>query len=229
MGVLAGVLLKLGGYGVFRSLYISGFIGFNLSCFLTAFILWGGGITSFICLSQSDLKCLVAYSSVGHMALLVAGILTGNWLGAIGGLILILGHGLCSSFMFVLASLGYDFFRTRRVVLVKGIIRVAPFLGSYWFVFCSANIAAPPTINFGSELLLIISVLGFSGVFFFSLIFMSFLVGGYSLYLFVSRNHGRLEERVFCFSSPKSSLFLRGFVHGAPLVLSFFFFDLFFL
>lgn len=124
--ILAGVLLKLGGYGVYRVCQIVGFVGYSYYYYFIVVILWGGVITSFICLLQSDLKSLVAYSSIGHIAMMVSGILTGFRWGAYGGLLIMVGHGLCSSFLFVLARVSYDFLSSRSVVLVKGFLCIFP-------------------------------------------------------------------------------------------------------
>lgn len=73
--VLAGVLLKLGGFGIFRLIPIFQFIRKIFACRFSALALWGAVISGFICLRQSDLKALIAYRSVTHMGLLFAGII----------------------------------------------------------------------------------------------------------------------------------------------------------
>ena len=227
--ILAGGLLKLGGYGVYRIICLSSFVGGVYRLGFIVCIMWGGVITSFICLTQSDLKALVAYSSVGHMAVLTSGLLSGNIIGSSGGFALMVGHGVCSSFLFVLASLGYDFISSRRIVLVKGLMVFFPFLSVFWFVFCVANLAAPTSLNLASELLLFMSLLGVRGFLFLFLGLMRFLVGGYRLYLFVRRNHGFSDARYGGLSSLNFYLFLRGFLHFFPLFTLFFLFDFFFI
>lgn len=74
--ILAGVLLKLGGYGLFRVFCLFNFYGLFFFDFLIVFFLWGGVITRLICLRQVDLKRLVAYSSIGHMGIMVSGLFT---------------------------------------------------------------------------------------------------------------------------------------------------------
>ena len=192
--ILAGVLLKLGGYGVFRvfSLLDFFYVGFDLYVFF--FILWGGVITRVVCLRQVDLKSLVAYSSIGHMAILFCGYYVGSTSGCSGRLIMMVGHGLCSSCLFVLSSMGYDLMGSRRVYLVKGMMTLFPSLAFWWFLFCSANIAAPTSLNLAAELLIFIGLLGKRFFSFFFLGLISFFVGAYSLYLFLSFNHGNLLE-----------------------------------
>jgi len=77
--ILAGVLLKLGGYGLLRvfNLFFFNFFSFCLSFMVLG--LWGGLVTSFICMRQVDVKSLVAYSSVGHMGLFIGGLGSGNF------------------------------------------------------------------------------------------------------------------------------------------------------
>jgi NADH-ubiquinone oxidoreductase chain 4 len=128
--ILAGVLLKLGGYGLFRVVRgLGGFLGSN-SIFYISVVLWGGVVTGAICLRQVDLKGLIAYSSVGHMGLFVGGIFRNNIWGWQGGLLMLLGHGLCSSGMFALANVNYERVGSRRILLNKGLLSLFPFLTS---------------------------------------------------------------------------------------------------
>ena len=76
--ILAGVLLKLGGYGLFRVVCNLTVMFFSSRSFYFCFIIWGSVITRMICLRQVDLKSLIAYSSVGHMGLFVGGLLRNN-------------------------------------------------------------------------------------------------------------------------------------------------------
>nr|YP_009057592.1 NADH dehydrogenase subunit 4 [Gononemertes parasita]AGZ63892.1 NADH dehydrogenase subunit 4 [Gononemertes parasita] len=188
--ILAGVLLKLGGYGIFRIFFLFYYFGGFLFDFLMVFILWGGVITSLVCLRQTDLKGLVAYSSVGHMGMMLAGLMSFSLVGYLGGLMMMVGHGLCSSCLFLLSSLGYDLFGSRSLFLVKGFMIFFPSLAFWWFVFLCANMAAPTSLNLVAELFLFMSVLGYCKYFFFLLLVLSFFCGVYSLYLFVSVNHG---------------------------------------
>nr|YP_009024200.1 NADH dehydrogenase subunit 4 [Prosadenoporus spectaculum]AGL46778.1 NADH dehydrogenase subunit 4 [Prosadenoporus spectaculum] len=226
--ILAGVLLKLGGYGLFRVFF---FFQYLFPCFgdlVFSFVLWGGVVTSMVCLRQVDLKGLVAYSSVGHMAVLFAGYYVGSFVGISGALMMMVGHGLCSSCLFVLASLGYDLMGSRSIFFVKGMMTVYPSLVFWWFVFCSGNMAAPPSLNLCSELFIFMGVLGYGFYFFFFLGLMSFLVGAYSLYLFLSFSHGNLLEGSGYFGVLSVSSFLTYFLHFVPLFFSFLFCELFF-
>nr|YP_009024187.1 NADH dehydrogenase subunit 4 [Nipponnemertes punctatula]AGL46765.1 NADH dehydrogenase subunit 4 [Nipponnemertes punctatula] len=225
--ILAGVLLKLGGYGVVRFLKILGYYYFFGFDFLIVFFLWGGVITGLICLRQVDLKGLVAYSSIGHMGMMVSGIFSGSSWGWVGGLMMMVGHGLCSSCLFVLASLGYDLYGTRSVYLVKGMLVFFPSLSLWWFLMVVGNMAAPPTLNLISELFLLMSLLTFSWFLFVLLGIMGVLVGAYSLYFFVASNHGEGLVGSGYFENLKVSSFFSFFLHFFPLYFLFLFLDCF--
>lgn len=188
--ILAGVLLKLGGYGLFRVLNnLVFFISIN-SVFYLSFVLWGGVITSFICLRQVDIKGLIAYSSIGHIGLFLGGVISNNSWGWQGGLLMLLAHGLCSPAMFALANIRYESVGSRRINIAKGFISFFPFISFFWFLVCRRNMAAPPRLNLRSEVILFVSVLGKDLVWGFCFGLVSFLSGGYRLYLYVSSQHG---------------------------------------
>jgi len=106
--VLAGVLLKLGGYGVYRFSFFSlGTLGVCSGYFISIGLV-GGLVSCFLCLRQVDLKAFVAYSSVCHMGVCLAGLAGFNLLGVRGGVLIIIGHGYCSSCLFYLLYLLYE-------------------------------------------------------------------------------------------------------------------------
>jgi NADH-ubiquinone oxidoreductase chain 4 len=125
--ILAGVLLKLGGYGLVRVYYCMPVMGYSrLSYVVRSLALWGGAICGFICLRQVDIKCLIAYRSVTHMGVIIGGVIRGSYLGSYGAVIIIFSHGLVSSRMFLGAFIMYKVLGTRRLYLIKGFIRLAP-------------------------------------------------------------------------------------------------------
>nr|YP_009572104.1 NADH dehydrogenase subunit 4 [Umbonium thomasi]QBI37691.1 NADH dehydrogenase subunit 4 [Umbonium thomasi] len=216
--VLAGILLKLGGYGLLRMYQYQGFgvLG-ELKDMLFCFSLWGGVITSFICFRQVDLKSLIAYSSVGHMSLMLAGVFSNSSWGWHAALGMMLAHGLCSSALFALANYNYEKSGTRSLVMNKGMLLVCPVLSLWWFLFCVVNMAAPPSINLLSEILVFPCILFYSLWLMIPLCMMSFLAAVYSLYLYVSTQHGGFSKFLFPFTGMKSGALLLLFLHYLPV------------
>lgn len=124
--LLAGILLKFGGYGVIRFIWFTETFIIKIILFLVVFRLWGGVITSCICICQSDLKSLIAYSSIGHMAISLGGALRFYSLGKVACVCLFFAHGLCSPMLFSLAARSYDFVQSRNVLIRKGVLRSFP-------------------------------------------------------------------------------------------------------
>lgn len=195
--ILAGVILKLGRYGLIRFLYLFIELGVKLNFFLINLSLLGGIIVSFTCLRQRDLKALIAYSSVVHIGLLLGGILTLNSWGLAGSLVIILAHGLCSSGLFVLVNLNYERIFSRRIYINKGILNLIPFISLWWFLLVISNIAAPPSLNLLGELILINRLISYSYCCIFLIIFISFFRAAYCLYLYSFSQHGKYFNRIF--------------------------------
>lgn len=190
--ILAAILLKLGGYGLARIIIIFNHINKILINPIMAIAIVGGVITSIICLRQSDIKSLIAYSSVGHMGLIVAGILSNSKLGIQARLAIMIAHGLRSSALFCIANIRYSITITRRIVLTKGILTIIPTIAFWWFIFCCANMAAPPRINLIREIFLITAIIRQSVFIIIPLRIIRFITVAYSLYLYTTTRHGPL-------------------------------------
>lgn len=188
--ILAAVLLKLGIYGIYRfkMFFINELI--QIRYIIIVISVLGSMIVGVICLFQTDIKSLIAYSSVCHIGIVLRGIIRINFLRSFGSLLLILGHGLCSSGLFCLGNILYERFFTRRLLLLKGINKIFPSVSLWWFLIRVFNIAAPPSINIFGEIFLVGSLLKFRIIFILPLIILLFLRAGYSLYLFRYVNHG---------------------------------------
>lgn len=124
--ILAGVILKLGGYGVFKMSLIIGDFIFRNSKFFIVFSLLGGAILSGICFVQRDLKLLIAYSSIVHISIVLSGLLTIHDLGLTGAILIIVGHGFCSSGLFCILGITYNRTITRSIIINKGFISIIP-------------------------------------------------------------------------------------------------------
>jgi len=149
-------------------------------------------MASIICLRQTDIKSLIAYSSVAHMGFVFVGLFRLNSTGWWGALVIILAHGIRSPALFALVGISYYRRGRRRIVLVRSSLTIAPLLTIYWFIFRAANMAAPPTTNLAGEILVISSSISLRGFVTALLGISSFLAGAYNLYLFSSTQHGRI-------------------------------------
>lgn len=217
--ILAGVLLKLGGYGLLRMapLFSSKFINFGL--FWTTLSLVGGATTRFMCLRQTDTKSLVAYSSVAHISLVIGGIIVGRTTGSSGCLALIVAHGLCSSGIFCLTNIAFERVSSRSILICKGFLQIIPSIALWWFLLCICNIAAPPSINLLSEILLINRIMAWSLISLLPLIIISFMSAVFTLFLFAITQHGQFNSRIYGFNSGIINEYTLLLMHWAPLNL----------
>lgn len=215
--MLAGVLLKLGCYGIMRFIgFFQGKVNF-ISRILVSLGLLGGLAVRFICLRQVDLKALIAYSSVSHIGLALRGL--GRWglWGYRSCLYTCVAHGLCSSGLFFLSGVIYERRGSRSIIINKGILEIIPRISFWWFMYCIGNIAAPVVLNLVGELGLLGRILRFS---FFSitlLILFSFIGACYRLYLFSSTQHGIYYSGIRSLSDGLIREYLILFLHFFPL------------
>ena len=152
--ILAGVLLKMGGYG---------FIRFSLPMFPEASaqfapLVWGLSmaavvITSLIALVQDDMKKLIAYSSVAHMAIVTIGLFAFNPQGLEGSMLVMLSHGLVSGALFLCVGIIYDRLHTREIARYGGLAINMPRYALFFLLFTMASIGLPGTSGFVGEFL----------------------------------------------------------------------------
>lgn len=152
--LLAGVVLKLGGYGLLRFMRVMQINLRRVFYILLLLVNLAGGLyAGLVCVRQVDLKCLVAYSSVAHMSLVLLGVLRNTPVGVIGAVIIMIGHGLCSSGLFRYVNVAYKISHSRLLVINKGGLLICPRLVLMCFLLSSRNMAAPPRLNLFGEIL----------------------------------------------------------------------------
>lgn len=192
--ILAGILLKLGSYGFIRfslplfpeaSLYFTPFI-FTLSVI-------GILYSSLTAIRQTDLKRIVAYTSVAHMNLVVIGLFSFNIVGLEGAVLQSLSHGFVSSALFLIIGVLYDRHHTKMVKYFSGLVHTMPLFTIVFLVFTMANIGLPGTSSFVGEFLLLLGAFKISvSIAFFGATGM-ILGGCYSLWLFNRVVYGNLK------------------------------------
>nr|AYW52241.1 NADH dehydrogenase subunit 4 [Ptilodactylidae sp. 2 ACP-2013] len=217
--ILAGIMLKLGGYGLMRMMLMFLEVGMRINLIFIIISMVGGIWVSFICMRQSDMKSLIAYSSVSHMGMVMGGIMSLNYWGFSGALMMMIAHGLCSSGLFCLANISYERLHSRSLFLNKGLINLMPSLSLWWFLLSSSNMAAPPSLNLLGEIFLINSLIGWSWLLMLTLMFLSFFSAVYSLYLYSFSQHGKISMGLYSFSLGNVREYLLLFLHWFPLNL----------
>nr|YP_010321827.1 NADH dehydrogenase subunit 4 [Stenochironomus zhengi]UKO33054.1 NADH dehydrogenase subunit 4 [Stenochironomus zhengi] len=219
--ILAGVLLKMGGYGIMRVSFLILEYLLKYNFFFIIFSLIGGSLISLVCLRQVDLKSLVAYSSVAHMSFVVSGLMVISSFGWGFSFCLMIAHGLCSSGLFFLVNICYERLNSRSLMVNKGLLFFMPSMTLWWFLFCAGNMAAPPTLNLLGEIGLLSSILSWSKLLIFFLMVMSFFSAAYSLYLFSFSQHGKFNYSNYGFFSSNVRENLILFLHWVPMNLLF--------
>nr|YP_009729976.1 NADH dehydrogenase subunit 4 [Gymnocanthus tricuspis]QHW07634.1 NADH dehydrogenase subunit 4 [Gymnocanthus tricuspis] len=217
--ILAAVLLKLGGYGMMRMVVMLEPLTKELSYPFIVFALWGVIMTGSICLRQTDLKSLIAYSSVSHMGLVVGGILIQTPWGFSGALILMIAHGLASSALFCLANTSYERTHSRTMLLARGLQMVLPLMTAWWFIASLANLALPPLPNLMGELMIITSLFNWS---WWTIILTgagTLITASYSLYMFLMTQRGPLPAHIIALDPSHTREHLLMALHLLPLVL----------
>nr|WGO58024.1 NADH dehydrogenase subunit 4 [Rhabdoblattella disparis] len=217
--ILAGVLLKLGGYGLLRVFLILLEIGAKFNFIWLSISLVGGTLVSLICMRQTDLKSLIAYSSVAHMGIVIGGLMSMFYWGYCGSYSLMIAHGLCSSGLFCLANITYERLGSRSLLINKGLMNFMPSMALWWFLLSSCNMAAPPSLNLLGEISLLNSLVGWSFLTMVMLMLLSFFSAAYTLYLFSYSQHGIIYSGIYSCSLGYTREFLLLFLHWLPLNL----------
>jgi len=192
--LLAGILLKLGVYGFLRfSLNLFPEASLFFSPFVYLLSVLGIIYASMSAIRQTDLKRIIAYSSVAHMNLVTMGIFSFNIIGIEGSIMQSISHGFVSGAMFLLVGILYDRYHSRLLYYYGGLVHMMPVYAVLFLIFTMANIALPGTSSFVGEFLLLTgiykvnilsSVISALGV---------ILCGAYSLWLYNRIIFGNLK------------------------------------
>lgn len=215
--LLAGILLKLGVYGFLRfslTLFPQASLFFSPMIYFLGII--GVLYTSFTAIRQTDLKRIIAYSSIAHMNLVTIGIFSFNVLGVEGAILQSISHGFVSSAMFLLIGILYTRYHSRFLFYYGGLVHMMPLYAVFFLLFTLANIALPLTSSFISEFLLLSGIFKTSFLTCFLAMLGVIICGSYALWLYNRVCFGNLKivnTRLFY------DLTLREFITLFPLVI----------
>lgn len=193
--ILAAILLKLGGYG---------FIRFSISMFPEASELFAPFVftlsvaaiivTSLVALVQTDIKKLIAYSSVAHMGFVTMGIFAGNVMGIQGAIFQMISHGIVSGALFFAVGVVYDRMHTREIDAYGGLVERMPAYAVVFLIFTMANVGLPGTSGFVGEFLTMLAVFQVNTWVAFFAAFGVILSAAYALWLYRRVVYGALTK-----------------------------------
>jgi len=215
--ILAGILLKMGGYGFLRfSIPMFPLASAEFAPLIFALSVVAIIYTSLVALAQEDVKKLIAYSSVAHMGFVTIGVFTLTMQGLQGGIFQMLSHGIVSAALFLCVGVIYDRMHTREISAFGGLADRMPVYAFCFMVFTLANVGLPGTSGFVGEFLSLtgafrvntwVAFLATTGV---------ILSAAYALYLYRRLIFGKLEKASLKFIS---DLTWREVAVMAPLVV----------
>jgi len=161
--ILAGILLKMGGYGFMRfSLPMFPNASWQFTPLIFALSVIAIVYTSLVAFRQTDVKKLIAYSSVAHMGFVTMGIFSGTLQGEQGALFQMLSHGVISGALFLCVGVIYDRMHTREIAFYGGLVQRMPWYAAVFMLFTMGNVGLPGTSGFVGEILTMTGVYGVS-------------------------------------------------------------------
>nr|ACY28941.1 NADH dehydrogenase subunit 4 [Anhinga rufa] len=217
--LLAALLLKLGGYGIMRITLLTGPPSDQLHYPFLTLALWGALMTSSICLRQTDLKSLIAYSSVSHMGLVIAASMIQTHWSFSGAMILMISHGLTSSMLFCLANTNYERTHSRILILARGLQPLLPLMATWWLLANLTNMALPPTTNLMAELTIMIALFNWSPPTILLTGVATLLTASYTLFMLLMTQRGPTPAHITSIQNSNTREHLLMTLHILPMML----------
>jgi NADH-quinone oxidoreductase subunit M len=219
--ILASVLLKVGTFGMLRFIlpnlgYASGFFLPFVFTISVVSILY----SSFAALAQTDIKKIIAYSSVAHMGFVVIGLFSFNYFALVGSLFLMVSHAFVSSSLFICVGVLYDRFHTKNIIYYGGLVFSMPLFSILFFLSVLSNFSFPGSSNFIGELFVLFGVVECNFFLVYLLVASIILTTVYNLWMFNRVVFFRVGEKIFGFFDLSLKEFL---ILIILLILNFFF------
>nr|ACY09433.1 NADH dehydrogenase subunit 4 [Phanerotoma flava] len=226
--ILASIMLKLGTYGFLRLMLTFKKLFSNFNKIIMPLLIWGTIMSCIVTININDLKIINAYSSIIHMNSMMFSMLTNSYWSLFSSKLMMLSHGLCSSAIFCLINFYYERLNSRNIIIIKGLTNFSPIMSLWWFLFCMSNISAPPSLNFFSEIMLIISMLIYSKLNMILIMLMIFLSSLIYIYFYSISQHNNMYMYMYNMKNFSKREYLINFNHFLPIMFMIMFFNLFF-
>nr|AIG20057.1 NADH dehydrogenase subunit 4 [Bemisia tabaci complex sp. Asia I] len=219
--ILASILLKLGSYGLIRVTTINAELNSKLEWIIISFSLCTTLTMTMICFIQTDLKTMIAYSSVVHMTIVFAAITLNKTKAMMGTLYIMIGHGVCSAGLFYMANIMYKTSKSRSIIINKGIFSMNPTAAMMWFFLCMGNSPMPPSINILGEFFSFKSTMNWSmtSLMVTTTMMIMFMSSLYSIFMFYVVTHGMFSKSVIYINNFNSKNMNISSMNIIPMIL----------